>query len=207
MHEVQPHLAPVSAAVISRTPRAWSSVGLPARRPSTDATPARPARSSSTTSSRFRASGGRHLRPGGGRRGHRPVGDPRPADGAFKEVRLHARIVKSPSGSPQGVTVELEEHHVAPHAGARADAAIQRLLAPRAQLGPGRPGVPGDAVHPRAAPAARETGPGRHSLRWTVLWPGSLGGRRPLVRARIAVRDGRHGPGSQPCCSPGGRTG
>ncbi|MCO4774118.1 MAG: PAS domain S-box protein, partial [Deltaproteobacteria bacterium] len=57
------------------------------------------------------------------------------ADGSNKEVQLHARIVKSDSGAPVGVTVELEEPRVEPDAQSRADAAMQRLLSPfRAQL-------------------------------------------------------------------------
>ncbi len=59
----------------------------------------------------------------------------RRADGTTREVTLHARLIRNENGAPLGVTAEVEEQTVAPSAVAREDAAVLRLLAPfRQQL-------------------------------------------------------------------------
>ena len=56
-------------------------------------------------------------------------------DGSVRDVTLRARLVRNESGAPLGVTAEVVELSVKPHAAAREDAAVLRLLAPfRAQL-------------------------------------------------------------------------
>jgi len=59
----------------------------------------------------------------------------RHSDGSTRDVALRARLIKSDSGAPVGVTVELEKQAIAPRASSRSDAAVLRLLTPfRAQL-------------------------------------------------------------------------
>lgn len=52
------------------------------------------------------------------------------ANGSRQRVMLRARLVKNDAGAPAGVTVELVAPQAEADAGARADAAIQRLLSP-----------------------------------------------------------------------------